>query len=48
MQAMDKIISKKIFIRNKINTPKYSIINNNDNLLKKLKWIIKQKKSTFH
>ena len=47
MQAMDKVISKKIFIRNKINTPKYSIINNNDNLLKKLKWIIKTKKINF-
>ena len=39
MNAMDKIISKKIFIKNKINTPKYFSINSFElrkNILKKL------------
>ena len=47
MYAMDKIISKKIFKYNKINTPKYFAIDNTELKQKNLKVLIKKYKITF-
>ena len=46
MNAMNKLISKKIFIKNKIKTPLYEIIKKNYNFLKRKK-IIKTKKLKY-
>ncbi len=43
MNAMNKLISKKIFIKHKITTPKYAVINKKDYFFKNLKKIIKLK-----
>jgi len=40
---MNKIISKAIFIRNKIKTPKYSLIEKTNFKIKNIKKIIKKK-----
>ena len=45
MNAMDKIISKKIFIKNKILTPKYFVINKDDYSIKNLKKLFKSLKT---
>ena len=45
MIAMDKIISKKIFIKNKILTPKYFVINKDDYSIKNLKKLFKSLKT---
>ena len=44
---MNKIISKKIFIANKIRTPKYFILNKTDYSGKNLKKLIQKKRITF-
>ena len=44
---MNKVISKEIFIKNRINTPKYFSQNKNDINLKYLKKLLKKKKMTF-
>ena len=46
MNAMNKLISKKIFIKNKIKTPLYEIIKKNYNFLKRKK-IIKTKRLKY-
>ncbi len=45
--AMNKIISKAIFIRNKIKTPKYSLIEKTNFKIKNIKKIIKKKNISF-
>ena len=45
MSAMDKIISKEIFIKNKILTPKYFVINKEDYSIKNLKKSFKSLKT---
>ena len=45
MSAMDKIISKEIFIRNKILTPRYFVINKDDYSLNNLKKLVKNLKT---
>ena len=45
--AMNKIISKEIFIRNKIKTPKYSLIEKTNFKIKSIKKIIKKKNISF-
>ena len=45
MNAMDKIISKEIFIKNKILTPKYFVINKDDYSIKNLKKLFKSLKT---
>ena len=47
MNAMDKIISKKIFKYNKINTPKYFALENNELIKENLKVLIKKNKIAF-
>ena len=47
MNAMNKLISKKIFIKNKIKTPLYEIIKKNYNFFLKRKKIIKTKKLKY-
>ncbi len=44
---MNKIISKAIFIRNKIKTPKYSLIEKTNFKIKNIKKIIKKKNISF-
>ena len=41
--AMDKVASKKLFIKNGIQTPKFLVIKNNFQNLIRLKYIIKKK-----
>ena len=43
MNAMNKLISKKIFLKYKITTPKYEVINKKDYVFKNLKKTIKEK-----
>lgn len=43
MNAMNKLISKKIFVKHKITTPKYEVINKRDYVFKNLKRAIKIK-----
>ena len=43
MNAMNKLISKKIFLKYKITTPKYEVINKKDYVFKNLKKAIKEK-----
>ncbi len=45
--SMNKVISKEIFIKNRIHTPKYFSQNKNDINLKNLKKLLKRKKMTF-
>ena len=45
--SMNKIISKKIFIKNNILTPKFFTLNKQDNFENKLKKIFKKKKIKF-
>ena len=45
--SMNKVISKEIFIKNKIDTPKYFSQNKNDINFKNLKKLLKKKKMTF-
>ena len=45
--AMDKEISKKIFIKNKILTPKYIVLNKNEFKMKSFKKILKKNKIKF-
>ena len=47
MNAMNKLISKKIFIKHKITTPKYEVINKKDYNFKNLKKAIKVKKLKY-
>ena len=47
MNAMDKIISKEIFKKNKIKTPQYFFMSNKDYSEKKLKIFIKKKNFVF-
>ena len=47
MNAMNKLISKKIFIKHKIATPKYEVINKKDYIFKNFKKAIKIKKLKF-
>ena len=44
---MNKVISKEIFIKNRIDTPKYFSQNKNEINLKNLKKLLKKKKMTF-
>ena len=45
--SMNKVISKEIFIKNRIDTPKYFSQNKNEINLKNLKKLLKKKKMTF-
>ena len=47
MNAMNKLISKKIFIKHKIKTPKYIVINKKDYVFKSLKRNIKIKNLNY-
>ncbi len=47
MNAMNKIISKEIFKKNRINTPKYFFLSDKDYSEKNLKKIIRKKKFAF-
>ena len=47
MNAMNKLISKKIFVKHKITTPKYEVINKRDYVFKNLKRAIKIKKLEY-
>ncbi len=47
MNAMNKLISKKIFIKHKISTPKYEVISKKDYIFKNFKKAIKIKKLKF-
>ncbi len=47
MNAMSKLVSKKIFIKNKIRTPIYAVINRKNYIVSKLKNILKIKKLHF-
>ena len=47
MKAMNKLISKKIFIKHNITTPKYEIINKKDYPLKNLKKTVNTKKFKY-
>ena len=47
MNAMDKFISKKIFLKHKITTPKYEVINKQDYVFKNLKKAIRIKKLDY-
>ncbi len=47
MNAMNKLISKKIFIKNKIKTPKYCIIKKKNYTFSRLKKILKLKKLKY-
>ena len=47
MNAMNKLISKKLFIKNKIKTPAYDLIRKKKFNFSKLKKIIKEKDLIF-
>ncbi len=47
MIAMNKVLSKKIFVRKKILTPKYVVLNKENFKIKILKVILRKKKMTF-
>ena len=47
MNAMNKVISKKIFIKHKITTPKYEVINKKNYIFKNFKKAIKIKKLKY-
>ena len=47
MNAMNKLISKKIFVKHKITTPKYEVINKRNYVFKNLKRAIKIKKLEY-
>ena len=47
MNAMNKLISKKLFIKNKIKTPAYEVIRRKNYIFSKLKKIIKIKNLIF-
>ena len=47
MNAMNKLISKKLFIKNKIKTPAYEVIRRKNYIFSKLKKIIKEKRLNF-
>ena len=47
MNAMNKLISKKIFIKNKITTPKYEVVNKKNYIFKNFKKAIKIKKLKY-
>ncbi len=47
MNAMNKLISKKIFIKNKIKTPTYDVIKKNEYIFSKVKKTLKLKKFQF-
>ena len=47
MKAMNKLISKKLFIKNKIKTPAYEVIRRKNYIFSKLKKIIKEKRLNF-
>ncbi len=47
MNAMNKLVSKKIFIHNKIRTPKYFVVDKNEKNLKKINFFLKKNKLKF-